>query len=167
MIVWWTNGRETLARHIYTAWVNCYLLWWPRLLTLIVFVYQITFNWHSSFISFHLTPLRRSSKQQPKKKHRQSSRATMRLIKDERRMLHIVEQRIQKSSCRLKKCKTELHQASLMGLCITLCLFWKHLISEIPGMNIAGIEYLVFKASYAHKLERFFLFVQGFSQVDK
>ena len=28
-------------------------------------------------------------------------------------MLHIVEQRIQKSSCRLKKCKSELHQASL------------------------------------------------------
>ena len=37
----------------------------------------------------------------------------MRLIKAERKMLHIVEQRIVKSSYRLEKFKRELHQTSV------------------------------------------------------
>ena len=37
----------------------------------------------------------------------------MRLIKAERRMLHIIEQRIVKSSYRLEKFKRELHQTSV------------------------------------------------------
>ena len=55
----------------------------------------------------------RSSKQQPKKKNRRSSKATMRIIKAERRILRIVEQRIEKPSYRLEKFKGELRQASI------------------------------------------------------